>query len=73
MFFSLYDVIPIPVLITTSLAVLLLTVLLILSYIYIYLQTHSQFPGPPVKNFWVGNLNQTMSDNVYDKASELSF
>ena len=26
-----------------------------------------QFPGPPVKNLWIGNLDQTLTDDVHDR------
>lgn len=37
-----------------------------------YHTAYAQFPGPPVKNFWVGNLDQTMADDVHEKVSPLS-
>ncbi|KAL8812287.1 MAG: hypothetical protein Q9223_001156 [Gallowayella weberi] len=36
-------------------------------FIYVYVRARYQFPGPPVKNFWTGNLDQTMADNVHEK------
>lgn len=38
-----------------------------------YAKARAQFPGPPVKNFWIGNLNDTMSDEVHKKVGQLSF
>lgn len=40
---------------------------LMLRFICFYLRARSQFPGPPVKNFWIGNLDQTMANNVDEK------
>lgn len=36
-------------------------------FVHFYVRARSQFPGPPVKNFWVGNLDQTMANNVHEK------
>ncbi|KAL9126809.1 MAG: hypothetical protein Q9217_004204 [Psora testacea] len=33
----------------------------------VYIRARHEFPGPPVKNFWTGNLDQTMADNVHEK------
>lgn len=42
----------------------------LLRFVYAYVQARSQFPGPPVKSFWVGNLDQTMANNVHEKVSQ---
>ncbi len=52
-----------------SLAVLSVLSSLLLRFLYIYFKARSQFPGPPVKNFWVGNLDQTVADNVNEKVA----
>ncbi|KAL8994465.1 MAG: hypothetical protein Q9169_005574 [Polycauliona sp. 2 TL-2023] len=36
-------------------------------FIYLYVKARYEFPGPPVKNFWTGNLDQTMADDVNEK------
>ncbi|KAI0977543.1 cytochrome P450 46A1 [Xylaria arbuscula] len=36
-------------------------------FFYTYRLARSQFPGPPVRNFWVGNLDQVMADDVHKK------
>lgn len=40
---------------------------LILRFIYRYMKAVKQFPGPPVKSFWKGNLDQTMADDIHEK------
>ncbi|KAL8984153.1 MAG: hypothetical protein Q9205_001795 [Flavoplaca limonia] len=44
-----------------------LALIAVARFIYIYVRARLQFPGPPVKNFWTGNLDQTMADNVHEK------
>ncbi|KAI0864078.1 cytochrome P450 46A1 [Xylaria cubensis] len=53
----------VPVLVGT--AVVACTILL--RFIISYTRARLQFPGPPVKNFLVGNLDQTMADDVHEK------
>lgn len=40
---------------------------LFLRFIISYTRARLQFPGPPVKNFLVGNLDQTMGNDVHEK------
>ncbi|KAJ5701642.1 hypothetical protein N7488_009190 [Penicillium malachiteum] len=47
--------------------VFLILLILILHFIERYRKAYAQFPGPPVKSFWVGNLDQTMTDDVHEK------
>lgn len=47
--------------------VLLPTLVILLRFFYQYRKSRAQFPGPPIKNFWVGNLDETMADNVHEK------
>lgn len=51
--------------VTTTLALIAVA-----RFIYIYVRARLQFPGPPVKNFWTGNLDQTMADNVHEKVGQ---
>lgn len=46
-----------------------LVLLVIVRFIYNYMRARNEFPGPPMKNFWTGNLDQTMADNVHEKVS----
>lgn len=39
----------------------------VLRFIVSYTRARRQFPGPPVKNWFVGNLNQTMANDVHEK------
>ena len=39
-----------------------------LRFLTSYQKAKKQFPGPPVKNFWTGNLDQTLADDVHEKA-----
>ncbi|KAI3324061.1 cytochrome P450 46A1 [Xylariaceae sp. AK1471] len=48
-------------------AVAIVTGTLLLRFVWSYWTARLQFPGPPVRNFWVGNLDQTMADNVHEK------
>ena len=52
------------------LVVTLLALVTIVRSIYVYIRAHYEFPGPPVKNFWIGNLDQTMADNVHEKVGQ---
>lgn len=36
-----------------------------------YSKARAQFPGPPIKNIWVGNLDQTMADDLHEKVPTL--
>ena len=47
--------------------VMLLSFISGVRFLHIYLRARSQFPGPPVKDFWTGNLDQTMADDVHEK------
>lgn len=47
--------------------ILLILFCFICRFTYFYVRARSQFPGPPIKNFWIGNLDQTMADNVDKK------
>ena len=47
-----------------------LALIAVARFIYIYVRARLQFPGPPVKNFWTGNLDQTMADNVHEKVGQ---
>lgn len=54
----------------TQSVLLLVTILALIKtihFIYVYIRARYEFPGPPVKNFWIGNLDQTMADNVHEK------
>lgn len=55
---------------STFVVVGILPLILLLRFIYFYVRARNQFPGPPVKNFWTGNLDQTMADNVHEKVSQ---
>lgn len=46
-----------------------LVLVVVVRFINIYMRARNEFPGPPVKNFWTGNLDQTMADNVHEKVS----
>ncbi|KAI0553204.1 cytochrome P450 46A1 [Xylaria curta] len=39
----------------------------LIRFIIFYSRARLQFPGPPVKNFLIGNLDQTMADDVHEK------
>ncbi|KAL9599267.1 MAG: hypothetical protein Q9219_003969 [cf. Caloplaca sp. 3 TL-2023] len=51
-------------LVTTAFA---LPIIILVRFVYAYVRARYEFPGPPVKNFWTGNLDQTMADNVHEK------
>ncbi|KAI0973388.1 cytochrome P450 46A1 [Xylaria arbuscula] len=40
---------------------------MILQFIVSYTRARRQFPGPPVKNIFLGNLDQTMGNDVHEK------
>lgn len=44
-----------------------LVVVLLARFMYTYRKALKQFPGPPIKSFWTGNLDQTMADDVHEK------
>lgn len=52
-----------PVLVATA----LVASTLLLRFIISYTRARLQFPGPPVKNFLIGNLDQTMGNDVHEK------
>lgn len=37
-----------------------------------YWTARLQFPGPPVKNVWIGNLDQTMMPDIHEKVRVVS-
>lgn len=45
----------------------LIAVLATLRFLHGYQQARRQFPGPPIKSFWRGNLDQTLADDVHEK------
>ena len=49
---------------------IILALVALVPFTYLYVRARYQFPGPPVKNFWTGNLDQTMADNVHEKVSQ---
>lgn len=52
------------------LVVTILALIMIVRFTCVYIRARYEFPGPPVKNFWTGNLDQTMADNVHEKVSQ---
>jgi len=54
-------------LVSLFLAVTIITCTLLVRFVMFYRAARLQFPGPPVRNFWVGNLDQTMADDVHEK------
>ncbi|KAI1507754.1 CypX, Cytochrome P450 [Pyrenophora tritici-repentis] len=56
-----------PLLFKAAAALVALGVFLIMRFIYWYLKASKQFPGPPVKSFLQGNLDQTMTDDIHEK------
>ncbi|KAL8659388.1 MAG: hypothetical protein Q9226_000464 [Calogaya cf. arnoldii] len=52
---------------STLIILAILPLIVLVTFIYRYVRARCQFPGPPVKNFWTGNLDQTMADNVHEK------
>ena len=63
---------PIAIMLGLSFSKALFFVVTFLAFIFLlrfacfYIEARSQFPGPPVKNFWIGNLDQIMADNVHE-------
>ncbi|KAI0483738.1 cytochrome P450 46A1 [Xylaria cf. heliscus] len=53
----------VPVLVATA----LVACTLFLRFILSYTRARLQFPGPPVKIFLIGNLDQTMANDVHEK------
>lgn len=53
----------------TFIVVTILALIAVVRFTYVYVRARYEFPGPPVKNFWIGNLDQTMADNVHEKVS----
>ncbi|KAI0452983.1 cytochrome P450 46A1 [Xylaria acuta] len=53
----------VPVLVATA----LVACTVFLRFILSYTRARLQFPGPPVKNFLIGNLDQTMANDVHEK------
>ena len=45
----------------------LIVVLASLRLLHGYQRARKQFPGPPIKSFWTGNLHQTLADDVHEK------
>ncbi|OTB01256.1 hypothetical protein M426DRAFT_75321 [Hypoxylon sp. CI-4A] len=54
-------------LISFSIAVAIVALPLLLRFIFFYTKARLQFPGPPVRNLLVGNLDQTMANDVHEK------
>ena len=50
-------------------AVVCIGLFMVLRFALWYYKAYSQFPGPPIKNFWIGNLDQTMTLDVHEKVS----
>ena len=44
-----------------------ITSTLFIRFVKSYNAARNQFPGPPVRNFFVGNLDQMMGDDVHEK------
>lgn len=53
----------VPVLVATA----VVAGVLFLRFLLSYTRARLQFPGPPVKNFLIGNLDQTMANDVHEK------
>lgn len=51
----------------------LVVTLLVVQFLRSYIRARAQFPGPPVKSFWMGNLDQTMADDVHEKVENEIF
>lgn len=43
----------------------------LIRFIVSYTRARLQFPGPPVKNIFLGNLDQTMGNDVHEKVRTL--
>lgn len=39
----------------------------VLFFVFEYVKARRQFPGPPVANFWTGNLTETLTEDVHEK------
>lgn len=50
-----------------AMTIIALLMIMVVRFMYVYIRARYEFPGPPVKNFWTGNLDQTMADNVHEK------
>lgn len=50
-----------------GIALVSIVVLVILRFLNSYQKAREQFPGPPIKSFWTGNLDQTLADDVHEK------
>jgi hypothetical protein len=51
----------------TATVVSMVVFFLTLRFFHRYRKALKQFPGPPVKSFWAGNLDQTMADDIHEK------
>ena len=56
-----------PFVLKVSTVLAALGILLALRFIKWYFKALRQFPGPPVRSFWTGNLDQTMTDDIHEK------
>ncbi|KAL1639396.1 hypothetical protein SLS58_007977 [Diplodia intermedia] len=56
-----------PLLLKVTAALAVLGMFLAVRFLYRYRKALRQFPGPPVKSFWTGNLDQTMADDIHEK------
>lgn len=56
-----------PSLLKVAAALVALGVFSVMRFIYWYLKASKQFPGPPVKSLWQGNLEEIMTDDVHEK------
>ena len=61
------NVSPVLGLVVATAAMALIT---IVRFVLGYIRARCEFPGPPVNNFWTGNLDQTMADNVHEKVGQ---
>ena len=59
---SLYENVPL-----RAFAALAITLLFLSRLIWKYVKARLQFPGPAVQKPWIGNLDQTMADDVHEK------
>jgi hypothetical protein len=51
-------------------AIAAMALIAIVRFVLVYIRARCEFPGPPVKNFWTGNLDHTMADNVHEKVGQ---
>lgn len=51
-------------------AIATMALITIVRFVLGYIRARCEFPGPPVKNFWTGNLDHTMADNVHEKVGQ---